>query len=157
MPEAESELIAGHLTEYSGFKYALFFMAEYFGLTALSGLGVTLFLGGWQAPIAALQFIPSYAWFMLKLIGMLVFFIWIRGTLLRLRIDQLTRLAWQFLVPLALLNVGNAAFWILTSSWTGPLQLIRWAVSLAIIVIPFILLGRTLTAGYAPRTYRYAP
>ena len=157
LPEAESELIAGHLTEYSGFKYALFFMAEYFGLTALSGLGVTLFLGGWQAPIAALQFIPSYAWFMLKLIGMLVFFIWIRGTLLRLRIDQLTRLAWQFLVPLALLNVGNAAFWILTSSWTGPLQLIRWAVSLAIIVIPFILLGRTLTAGYAPRTYRYAP
>lgn len=157
LPEAESELIAGHLTEYSGFKYALFFMAEYFGLTALSGLGVTLFLGGWQAPIAALQFIPSYAWFMLKLIGMLVFFIWIRGTLLRLRIDQLTRLAWQFLVPLALLNVGNAAFWILTSSWTGPLQPIRWAVSLAIIVIPFILLGRTLTAGYAPRTYRYAP
>jgi NADH-quinone oxidoreductase subunit H len=157
LPEAESELIAGHLTEYSGFKYALFFMAEYFGLTALSGLGVTLFLGGWQAPIAALQFIPSYAWFMLKLIGMLVFFIWIRGTLLRLRIDQLTRLAWQFLVPLALLNVGNAAFWILTASWSGPLQLIRWAVSLAIIVIPFILLGRTLTAGYAPRTYRYAP
>ena len=157
LPEAESELIAGHLTEYSGFKYALFFMAEYFGLTALSGLGVTLFLGGWQAPIAALQFIPSYAWFMLKLIGMLVFFIWIRGTLLRLRIDQLTRLAWQFLVPLALLNVGNAAFWVLTVSWSGPLQLIRWAVSLAIIIIPFMLLGRTLTAGYAPRTYRYAP
>ena len=88
---------------------------------------------------------------------MLVFFIWIRGTLLRLRIDQLTRLAWQFLVPLALLNVGNAAFWVLTVSWSGPLQLIRWAVSLAIIIIPFMLLGRTLTAGYAPRTYRYAP
>ncbi|MFA6959684.1 MAG: complex I subunit 1 family protein [Opitutaceae bacterium] len=157
LPEAESELIAGHLTEYSGFKYALFFMAEYFGLTALSGLGVTLFLGGWQAPCAFLEFIPSYLWFMLKLIGMIVFFIWVRGTLLRLRIDQLTRLSWQFLVPLALINVGNAAFWSLTSGWSGPLQLVRWGVSLAVIVIPFIAMGRTLTAGFAPRTYRYAP
>jgi NADH-quinone oxidoreductase subunit H len=157
LPEAESELIAGHLTEYSGFKYALFFMAEYFGLTALSGLGVTLFLGGWQAPFPFLDFIPSYLWFMGKLIGMIVFFIWVRGTLLRLRIDQLTRLAWKFLVPLALLNVGNAAFWALTTSWAGPLQLVRWAVSAAIIVVPFFLMGRSLTAGYAPRTYRYAP
>jgi NADH-quinone oxidoreductase subunit H len=159
LPEAESELIAGHLTEYSGFKYALFFMAEYFGLTALSGLGVTIFLGGWQAPFnfAFLQFIPSYLWFMGKLVGMIVFFIWVRGTLLRLRIDQLTRLSWQFLVPLALLNVGNAAFWVLTAHWAGPLQPVRWAISAAIIIAPFVLLGRSLTAGYAPRTYRYAP
>ena len=156
LPEAESELIAGHLTEYSGFKYALFFMAEYFGLTALSGLGVTLFLGGWQAPFAFLEFIPSYLWFMLKLAGMIVFFIWVRGTLLRLRIDQLTRLSWQFLVPLALLNLGNGAFWALTPDWTGPLALARWAISAAIVVIPFVLLGRRLTAGRAPRTYRYA-
>jgi len=156
LPEAESELIAGHLTEYSGFKYALFFMAEYFGLTALSGLGVTLFLGGWQAPFAILEIIPSYLWFMGKLAGMIVFFIWIRGTLLRLRIDQLTRLSWKFLVPLALLNLGNAAFWALTPGWTGPLALARWAVSAAIVIVPFVLLGRRLTAGYAPRTYRYA-
>ena len=156
LPEAESELIAGHLTEYSGFKYALFFMAEYFGLTALSGLGVTLFLGGWQAPCAALQFIPSYLWFMGKLIGMIVFFIWVRGTLLRLRIDQLTRLSWQFLVPLALVNLGNAAFWALTPGWSGPLQLVRWGVSLAIIVVPFVLIGRRLSGDRAPRTYKYA-
>jgi len=156
LPEAESELIAGHLTEYSGFKYALFFMAEYFGLTALSGLGVTLFLGGWQAPFAFLEFIPSWLWFMTKLAGMIVFFIWIRGTLLRLRIDQLTRLAWKFLVPLALLNLGNAAFWSLTAGWTGPLVLVRWGVSAAIVIVPFLLLGRRLSAGYAPRTYRYA-
>ncbi len=156
LPEAESELIAGHLTEYSGFKYALFFMAEYFGLTALSGLGVTLFLGGWQAPFAFLEFIPSWLWFMTKLAGMIVFFIWIRGTLLRLRIDQLTRLAWKFLVPLALLNLGNAAFWSLTAGWTGPLVLVRWGVSAAIVIVPFLILGRRLSAGYAPRTYRYA-
>lgn len=157
LPEAESELVAGHLTEYSGFKYALFFMAEYFGLTALSGLGVTLFLGGWQAPCEFLQFIPSYLWFMGKLVCMIVFFIWIRGTLLRLRIDQLTRLSWQFLVPLALLNVGNAAFWALTAQWSGPLQLVRWAVSAAVVIVPFLVIGRSLSAGYAPRTYRYAP
>ena len=156
LPEAESELIAGHLTEYSGFKYALFFMAEYFGLIALSGLGVTLFLGGWQAPCTFLGFIPSYLWFMGKLIGLIVFFIWVRGTLLRLRIDQLTRLAWQFMVPLALLNLGNAAFWALTAGWTGPLQLVRWGGSLALVVVPFLLLGRRLSAGRAPRTYRYA-
>ena len=157
LPEAESELIAGHLTEYSGFKYALFFMAEYFGLTALSGLGVTLFLGGWQAPCQFLEFIPSYLWFMGKLIGLIVFFIWVRGTLLRLRIDQLTRLSWQFLVPLALLNLGNAMFWSLTSGWSGPLQLVRWGVSAAIVVIPFVLLGRRLSGNRGPRTYRYAP
>lgn len=156
LPEAESELIAGHLTEYSGFKYALFFMAEYLGLTALSGLGVTLFLGGWQAPCAFLGFIPSWLWFMGKLAGMIVFFIWLRGTLLRLRIDQLTRLAWKFMVPLALLNLGNAAFWSLTAGWTGPLAPVRWVVSAAIILVPFFLLGRRLSAGLAPRAYRYA-
>jgi NADH-quinone oxidoreductase subunit H len=156
LPEAESELIAGHLTEYSGFKYALFFMAEYFGLTALSGLGVTLFLGGWQAPCAFLGFIPSWLWFMGKLAAMIAFFIWVRGTLLRLRIDQLTRLAWQFLVPLALVNLANGAFWALTPGWTGPLALVRWVVSAAVIIIPFLLIGRRLGAGRAPRTYRYA-
>jgi len=156
LPEAESELIAGHLTEYSGFKYALFFMAEYFGLTALSGLGVTIFLGGWQAPFAFLEFIPSYLWFMIKLAGMIVFFIWVRGTLLRLRIDQLTRLSWQFLVPLALINLVNGAFWALTPAWTGPLLAARWALSAALIVIPFLVLARRLSGDRAPRTYRYA-
>ncbi len=156
LPEAESELIAGHLTEYSGFKYALFFMAEYFGMCALSGMAVTLFLGGWQAPCAWLEFIPSYAWFAGKLLVLLLGFMWIRATLPRLRMDQLTRLAWKFLVPLALINLGTAAFWSLTAGWTGPLQLVRWAVALALVVTPFVVMGRRLTAGVAPRTYRYA-
>jgi NADH-quinone oxidoreductase subunit H len=91
-----------------------------------------------------------------KLASMIVFFIWIRGTLLRLRIDQLTRLSWKFLVPLALLNLGNGAFWALTPDWTGPLALARWGLSAAIVVVPFFLLGRRLTSGQAPRSYRYA-
>lgn len=156
LPEAESELIAGHLTEYSGFKYALFFMAEYFGLTALSGLGVTVFLGGWQAPCAFLEFIPSYVWFMAKLAAMICFFIWIRGTFLRLRIDQLMRLSWKFLVPLALSNLAAAAFWALTPGWTGPLLLVRWLVGFAFVAAPFALLSRRLFSGLGARTYRYA-
>lgn len=156
LPEAESELIAGHLTEYSGFKYALFFMAEYFGLFALCGVGITVFLGGWQAPLPFLEFIPSYLWFGAKLVALVVFFIWIRGTLLRLRIDQLTRLAWQFLVPLALINLLNASCWALASGHSAVLDVLRWPVSAAVAVLPFLVLGRRLNAGRGPRQYTYA-
>jgi NADH-quinone oxidoreductase subunit H len=156
LPEAESELIAGHLTEYSGFKYALFFMAEYFGMCALGAMGVTLFLGGWHAPMPSLEFIPSYVWFTVKLLALLMLFIWIRATFPRLRIDQLTRLAWKFLVPLALLNIAGAAFWVRTLDWSTALQPVRWAVAFAIVLVPFLLLGRKLSRGVGPRTYRYA-
>lgn len=156
LPEAESELIAGHLTEYSGFKYALFFMAEYFGMCALSGMAVTLFLGGWQAPMPILEFIPSYVWFAIKLLALLFGFIWIRATFPRLRIDQLTRFAWKFLVPLALINIGTAAFWSRTAEWEGPWQFARWLLVLIFIIGPFVLLGRRMSRGVGPRTYRYA-
>ena len=156
LPEAESELIAGHLTEYSGCKYVFFFMAEYFGMIALSGMAVTLFLGGWHAPLPSLEFIPSYAWFAAKLLALLVGFIWIRATFPRLRIDQLTRFAWKFLVPLALINLGTAAFWSLSEGWSGPLHLARWAVAVALVVVPFVIMGRRLSGGVAPRTYSYA-
>jgi NADH-quinone oxidoreductase subunit H len=156
LPEAESELIAGHLTEYSGFKYALFFMAEYFGMCALSGMAVTLFLGGWQAPLPALEFVPSFVWFGLKLVTLLLGFIWIRATFPRLRMDQLMRFAWKFLVPLALLNLGAAALWALTPSWSGALQPVRWLACAAVVAVPFVLLGRKLGEGLGPRTYRYA-
>jgi NADH-quinone oxidoreductase subunit H len=156
LPEAESELIAGHLTEYSGFKYALFFMAEYLGMAALSAMAVTLFLGGWQAPLAALEFVPSYAWFGAKLLSLLLGFIWIRATFPRLRVDQLTRLAWKFLVPLALVNLLNGGFWAATAEWDGLAGAARWLISAALVVVPFVVFGRSLSAGYGPRTYRYA-
>ncbi len=66
-PEGESEIVAGHMTEYSGFKYATFFLAEYLGMFAVSGLAVTLFLGGWHAPVRVLEIVPSYVWFFAKL------------------------------------------------------------------------------------------
>jgi NADH-quinone oxidoreductase subunit H len=158
LPEAESELIAGHLTEYSGFKYALFFLAEYLGMTAMCAMAVTLFLGGWQAPCAFLQVVPSYGWFFAKLAALLALLIWIRGTLPRLRMDQLMRLSWKFLVPLALVNLGTAAFWHLSAGWEmWPAQLARWALALVLVAGPFLVIGRRLSAGVGPRTYRYAP
>ena len=93
VPEGESEIVAGHMTEYSGFKYATFFMAEYIGMFAISGLGITLFLGGWHAPIRALEFIPSYLWFFAKLSALLFVYIWLRGTLPRTRVDQIMNFA----------------------------------------------------------------
>src|SRR5438045_1751888 len=94
VPEGESEIVAGHMTEYSGFKYATFFMAEYIGMFAVSGLSATLFLGGWHAPARVLEVVPSHFWFFLKLSALLFVYIWIRGTLPRTRIDQLMNLAW---------------------------------------------------------------
>jgi len=153
LPEGESELVAGYFTEYSGFKFALFFLAEYLGLFAVSGLGITLFLGGWQAPFAALEFVPSWAWFFLKLLGLIVLFIWTRGTLPRLRVDQLMNFAWKFMLPLALINLLTAAVW-----HYMPSGLPRWLVCGALVTGPYLLLGRGLMAGknISKRTYRYA-
>jgi NADH-quinone oxidoreductase subunit H len=159
MPEAESEIIAGFLTEYSGFKYALFFMGEYLGLFAATGLGVTLFLGGWQAPVKALEFIPSWGWFFGKQIVLVIFFIWVRATLPRLRLDQLLALSWKFLVPLALVNIGVAAMWHLAGQWNSSAVVwgLRWGTGAAVIVATFYSLARILNGGkVAPRKYRYA-
>jgi NADH-quinone oxidoreductase subunit H len=156
LPEAESEIIAGHLTEYSGFKYAFFFMAEYFGMCALCGMAVTLFLGGWRAPLPFLELIPSYAWFGAKMITLLLGFMWIRATFPRLRIDQLTRFAWKFLVPLALINLFTTAVWSLMSNGSAALALARWPVCAALVVVPFVVMGRAQSSGVGPRTYRYA-
>src|SRR6266404_1153924 len=111
LPEGESEIIAGYYIEYSGFKFALFFLGEYMGLFAISGLGITLFLGGWHAPLAILEVVPSWMWFFAKLLALIFVFIWIRGTLPRLRMDQLMSFAWKFMLPMALINIISAAVW----------------------------------------------
>jgi NADH-quinone oxidoreductase subunit H len=153
LPEGESEIIAGYYIEYSGFKFALFFLGEYMGLFAISGLGITLFLGGWQAPLAALEVVPSWMWFFLKLLALIFVFIWIRGTLPRLRMDQLMSFAWKFMLPMALINIISAAVWHFM-----PPGYERWLVGAAMVVGPYVLLGRGLMAGkkLEKRTYRYA-
>lgn len=159
LPEGESEIIAGHLVEYSGFKYALFFIGEYLGMFAVSALGITLFLGGWRAPVAFLDWVPSYLWFFLKLCGFIALFIWLRGTLPRLRADQLMNLAWKFMLPLVLINVVVAAVWHYSAAWSfAGAGLLRWLGCGAMIVWPYLRLGQALYSnqGLGPRTYRFA-
>jgi NADH-quinone oxidoreductase subunit H len=153
VPEGESEIVAGHMTEYSGFKYATFFMAEYIGMFAISGLGVTLFLGGWQPPIAALRFIPSYVWFFAKLGSLLFVYIWIRGTLPRARVDQIMNFAWKFMLPMAFTCIVAAAVW----HYEGR-GLAGWLLSLAVIAVVYIALSRLIGTQkkFATRTYRFA-
>jgi len=100
IPEAESEIVAGFHIEYSGIKFAMFFLAEYINTFVVSAIVVSLFLGGWQGPI-----LPPYVWFFLKVFSVVFVIMWIRGTLPRLRVDQFMSFAWKFLVPLALANV----------------------------------------------------
>ncbi len=153
LPEGESELVAGYYTEYSGFKFALFFLGEYLGLFAVSGLGITLFLGGWHAPLAGLGWVPSWAWFFFKLMALIAVFIWVRGTLPRLRMDQLMGLAWKFMLPLALVNIGVAGLWRFM-----PAGVARWTVCSLLVVGAYVMLGQLLAGKkhYSKRTYRYA-
>ncbi|MHB9150679.1 MAG: NADH-quinone oxidoreductase subunit NuoH [Thermoleophilia bacterium] len=104
IPEAESELVAGYHTEYSGFRWALFFLAEYAGLFAASAFGALLFLGGGNGPL-----LPGVVWLLLKTGALMFVSIWIRFTLPRFRADQLMRLAWKFFLPLSLVNLVIAA------------------------------------------------
>jgi len=153
LPEGESEIIAGYFIEYSGFKFALFFLAEYLSLFAISGLGITLFLGGWNAPHPVLEFIPSWGWFFIKLIAIIFMFIWTRGTLPRLRQDQLMNFAWKFMIPMVLINLVAAALW----HFITP-AFVRWFVTGAIVVAAYLLLGKGLMQGkhITKRTYRLA-
>jgi NADH-quinone oxidoreductase subunit H len=108
MPEAEQELTGGFHTEYSGMRFALFFLAEYANMIVVSSVATTLFLGGWLRPfpnVALLRFldvVPSWTWFLVKSFLFLYFFIWIRATLPRYRYDQLMDLGWKVLIPLSL-------------------------------------------------------
>jgi NADH-quinone oxidoreductase subunit H len=107
MPEAESELVSGFCTEYSSMKYALFFLAEYANMIVIAAIASTLFLGGWSAPlnIGIFTMIPGFVWLLLKIFSMMFFFMWLRATFPRVRYDQLMRMGWKVLLPLALANV----------------------------------------------------
>ncbi len=107
LPEAEGELVAGFHAEYSGMRFGLFFVGEYINVIVLGGLAATFFLGGWHGP-----FLPPIVWFTGKVFAFAFLFIWIRGTLPRLRYDQLMQLGWKVLTPLALVNILVTA-WVL--------------------------------------------
>ena len=119
LPEAESELVAGYHTEYSGFRFAFFMLAEYVYLYAIACLTTILFLGGWNPPLPQLAFIPGIVWFILKFLAVVFFVFWVRATFPRLRVDQLMGLAWKALLPLAMLNIFITAAGIHWFGWGG--------------------------------------
>ena len=154
LPEAESELVGGFHTEYSSLKFALFFLAEYINMVTVSALATTLFLGGWQAPFPISTVWPGansgwwpILWFTGKVIGGIFFFVWLRGTLPRLRYDQFMRFGWKVLVPAGLVwIVVIGAFSVLRSEGYNTRQLLLY------IVLPLAVLAVAvsyLSAGAA--------
>ncbi|MGH2516106.1 MAG: complex I subunit 1/NuoH family protein [Ktedonobacterales bacterium] len=140
LPEAESELVAGYLTEYSGLRWAMFFLGEYGNMAIVSAVSTALFLGGWSGPGTAIAFwtgalgsfwgqvvfnIIGVFWFVLKMLVLLLLFQWIRATLPRLRADQLMRFAWLYLIPLTLFNIVL----------TGGLLLIPVSIPLRLVIV----------------------
>lgn len=144
LPEGESEIVAGHMVEYSGFKYALFFVGEYLSMFALSGLTVTLYLGSYNPPLAFLSLIPTAVWFLLKVVVLVWLFIWFRATFPRVRPDQLMSFAWKFLIPMNLLNLLGTGLWVWTSDLLGQGSFVRWTVTALVVIGCWIAISNLL-------------
>jgi NADH-quinone oxidoreductase subunit H len=153
LPEAESELVSGFNTEYSGVKFAFFFLGEYTGMIIISCIAVTVFFGGWLAPfphVPALAFlgaIPGAVWFLVKVAFFIFCYIWFRSTFPRYRFDQLMALGWKWLIPISLANILVVAFAILlTPRRTNGLVTLSWIYG-GLFVVMFLLskLRRALT------------
>ncbi len=114
--EGESEIVAGHMVEYSGMSFAMFFLAEYANMILISTLAALMFLGGWSAPLAALEFIPGWIWLGIKAFLVVSIFIWVRASFPRYRFDQIMRLGWKIFIPLTLFYLIVVAVW-MQSAW----------------------------------------
>jgi NADH-quinone oxidoreductase subunit H len=114
--EGESEIVAGHMIEYSGMSFAMFFLAEYANMILVSTLCVLMFLGGWLAPFGFLDFIPGWIWLAIKVFVVVTMFIWVRATLPRYRYDQIMRLGWKIFIPVTLVWLVVVGLWI-QSPW----------------------------------------
>jgi NADH-quinone oxidoreductase subunit H len=114
--EGESEIVAGHMIEYSGMTFALFFLAEYMNMILISALTAVMFFGGWQAPVDSIVFnwIPPYGWLLVKMFFIVSMFLWIRATFPRYRYDQIMRLGWKVFIPLTLVWIALIAVWMQT-------------------------------------------
>jgi len=110
--EGESEIVAGHMIEYSGMAFAMFFLAEYANMILVSILTVTLFLGGWLSPVAFLDFIPGWIWLGLKTFVVVTMFLWVRASFPRFRYDQIMRLGWKIFIPVTLVWLVVVGLWI---------------------------------------------
>jgi NADH-quinone oxidoreductase subunit H len=112
--EGESEIVAGHMVEYSGMSFAMFFLAEYANMILVSILATLMFLGGWSAPLAMLSFIPGWIWLGIKTFLVVSIFIWVRASFPRYRYDQIMRLGWKIFIPLTVIYLVIVAIWMQT-------------------------------------------
>jgi len=138
--EADSEIVAGFHTEYSGMKFAMFYLAEYAEALAISAIITTLFLGGWRGPV-----LPPWLWFLIKVIAVFLVMVWTRTTLPRIRIDQLMALAWKFLLPLALINLFITGIEVL--AWPAALPWTMVPVNIAIMAVLVLLWSKLFKLG----------
>lgn len=138
--EADSELVAGFHTEYSGMKFALFYLVEYAEAIAISAIIATIFLSGWRGPL-----LPPWLWFIVKTLAVFFLMVWTRTTMPRIRIDQLMGLAWKFLFPLALINLFITAIQVLAWPETVPWGMIF--ANIAIMVVLVVLWSRFFKLG----------
>ncbi len=113
--EGEAEIVAGHMVEYSGMSYAMFYLAEYANMWLVSILAAVMFLGGWIAPVAALDWIPGWIWLGIKTFAVVSLFIWVRATFPRFRYDQIMRLGWKVFIPVTLVWLVVVGLWMQTS------------------------------------------
>ncbi len=139
--EADSEIVAGFHTEYSGMKFAMFYLVEYAEAVAISAIITTLFLSGWRGPL-----LPPWLWFLIKVIIVFSTMVWTRTTLPRVRIDQLMALAWKFLLPLALINLIITAIQIL--AWPTAMPWVIVLVNTAIMVALVLLWSKFFKLGW---------
>jgi NADH-quinone oxidoreductase subunit H len=149
LPEAEGELVGGYHTEYTSLKFGMFFLAEYVNMVGVSSLAITLFLGGWHAPFGIGNLWPfldtgywGLLWFFAKIMAFMFFFVWLRGTLPRLRYDQLMRLGWKVLVPINLawiLVVSGVQTFALASNTTPQQRLIYIGVVVVVVILGVLL------------------
>lgn len=138
--EADSEIVAGFNIEYSGMKFALFYLAEYCETVVLSAIAVTLFFSGWKGPV-----LPPFLWFVIKIFVVFFVIIWIRSTIPRFRIDQVMGFAWKFLLPLALINLVITAIQVLI--WKEALPWFVIIMNIAIMVILILVWSRFFKLG----------